>query len=90
MDIKELRKYIMVSLTTMYESPGYIIPRSSLYLALGCSMPDFQLIEDALLTCGKDKKPFIKVTSDTWTLLQLGIDTAIEIEKIFKEGKMPA
>ena len=76
MDKQQLLTWIAGILTTLNEvSPNDPIPASSIYLAMGMNMSDYELVRNIMLQCD-----YITTTPSTIALTQKGRDKAIEIE----------
>jgi len=76
MDKQQLLTWIAGILTTLNEvSPNDPIPASSIYLAMGMNMSDYEIVRNMMLAGG-----WISTTSSTIALTQKGRDKAIELE----------
>ena len=76
MDKQQLLSWIAGILTTLNEvSPTEPIPASSIYLAMGMNMHDYELVRNLMVQCR-----FITTTPSTITLTELGRSKASEIE----------
>lgn len=77
MDKQQLLSWIAGILTTINEvSPNDPIPASSIYLAMGMNIRDYELVRDVMLHC-----EFITTTSETIALTDKGRAKAIELEQ---------
>lgn len=77
MDKQQLLSWIAGILTTLNEvSPNDPIPASSIYLAMGMNMSDYELVRNMMTSAG-----WISTTPSTIALTQKGRDKAIELEQ---------
>lgn len=63
------KRLTMAVLSTLFEMPCPICPASSIYMALGMNMADYQAITYILKSTG-----LVKVTSETISLTKLGVE----------------
>ena len=65
----ELKAYVCAISTTLVETGNPLAPASSIYMALGCNIDDYNMVANCMKKIG-----LIRLTSETIQLTEKGID----------------